>query len=102
MASDMFAGRLRELRAAAGMSQTELADRAGMTKDGIAHLEQGRRAPSWETILALCAALDVECTAFTQAPKTMSKRGRGRPRKTAGASMGKPTAAPKRKTRKGR
>lgn len=95
--SEMFAGRLRELRTEAGLSQTELAERAGFTKDGIAQLEQGRRSPTWETVLALCAALRVECTAFTQEPETEGKRGRGRPRKATSASMDKPPVAPKRR-----
>jgi transcriptional regulator with XRE-family HTH domain len=95
--SEMFAGRLRELRTEAGLSQTELAEKAGLTKDGIAQLEQGRRSPSWDTVLALCAALGVECTAFNQPPAAESKQGRGRPRKRAGTSMDKPSVAPKRR-----
>lgn len=89
MASEIFAGRLRELRTAAGISQKELADKAGMTKDGIAHLEQGRRSPSWETVLALASALGVEVGAFTIAPKDAPPSERGRPRK-ASDSEGEP------------
>jgi transcriptional regulator with XRE-family HTH domain len=99
--SEMFAGRLRELRTQAGLSQTELAEKAGLTKDGIAQLEQGRRSPSWDTVLALCAALGVECMAFTQEPETEGKRRRGRPRKTEGTASNKAITTSKQR-RKGR
>ena len=86
-----FASRLRELRNAAGLTQPELAERAGLTKDGIAHLEQGRRSPSWETVCALCKALGVDPNAFTvePGPDTPSPQ-RGRPRKAEPEA--KPTA----------
>ena len=95
MVSEMFAGRLRELRTEAGLSQQELAEKAGMTKDGIAHLEQGRRSPSWETVLALCAALGVSCEAFTVSPSPTEPPGRGRPRKAA--PEGKPVRTKRKK-----
>ena len=40
---DWFAGRLRELREQAGVTQQQLAERAGLTREGIAQLEVGRR-----------------------------------------------------------
>jgi transcriptional regulator with XRE-family HTH domain len=86
MASESFAGRLRELRIAAGLTQPALAAKAGLTKDGIAHLEQGRRSPSWETVLALAAALGVDCTAFNEVPREAPAPGRGRPRKADGGA----------------
>ena len=59
-----FASRLKALREQAGLSQGQLAERAGMNMFSIAKLEQGRREPSWATVLALAAALGVDCTAF--------------------------------------
>ncbi|HEY7309662.1 MAG TPA: helix-turn-helix transcriptional regulator [Gemmataceae bacterium] len=82
MLADRFAGRLRELRAQAGLSQKELADKAGIVLSAVGHLEAGRRSPSWETVLALCAALGVDCTAFTIEPKETQAPQRGRPRKS--------------------
>jgi putative transcriptional regulator len=76
-----FAARLKELRVAAGLTQPELAERAGMSKAGVADLEQGRREPSWSTVLALCAALGVGCDAFQQEPMVKVRQGRGRPPK---------------------
>jgi transcriptional regulator with XRE-family HTH domain len=84
-AAEWFAGRLRELREAAGWTQSELAERAGLTRDGVAHLEQGRRKPGWETVLALAEALGVDCLAFTLRPAGESPAGRGRPRKGTSA-----------------
>jgi transcriptional regulator with XRE-family HTH domain len=56
-----------------------------MKEGGIRDLEQGRRKPSWETVLALAKALGVDCTAFTIEPaaEAAAPRSRGRPRKDA-------------------
>jgi transcriptional regulator with XRE-family HTH domain len=82
MNPEWFADRLRELRTAAGVSQKQLAAKAGMALSAIGHLEQGIRSPSWETVLALCAALGVSCETFTQEPQPTPTPERGRPRKT--------------------
>lgn len=69
MKPEWFAGRLRELREAAGLTQTELAIAAGLTRSGIAGLEMGARYPAWETALALATALAVSLDALAQPPK---------------------------------
>jgi transcriptional regulator with XRE-family HTH domain len=79
-----FAARLRELREAAGLTQAQLAERAGLHKLTVAKLEQGIREPSWATVLVLSDALGLECTAFKTEPTAgnpTGKRPRGRPRK---------------------
>jgi putative transcriptional regulator len=63
-----FAARLREQRTAAGLTQAELAERAGMHLHGVTKLEQGDREPSWATVQALARALGVSCAAFEDAP----------------------------------
>jgi transcriptional regulator with XRE-family HTH domain len=78
-----FAARLRELRESAALTQQQLADKAGMKLAGIRNLEQGRRSPGWETVLALADALGVSCEAFTQAPAERQPPRRGRPPKPA-------------------
>jgi transcriptional regulator with XRE-family HTH domain len=65
MSETTFAARLRRLREAAGLSQADLADRAGMHRFGVAKLEQGLREPAWATVQALAKALGVTCLAFT-------------------------------------
>lgn len=55
-----FAGRLRSLRTAAGLSLRELAARAGIGHATIGHLETGQNAtPSFATACALADALGV-------------------------------------------
>jgi transcriptional regulator with XRE-family HTH domain len=84
MNPERFAGRLRELRVAKGWTQGELAERAGLTKAGVANLEQGRREPSWSTVLALAEALVVSCDDFHKPGAGVKAPGRGRPKKSKG------------------
>lgn len=64
----MFSDRLKELREAAGLSQQDLADQAGLNRFGIAKLEQGVREPSWSTVVALAKALGVSLDDFLDPP----------------------------------
>lgn len=78
-----FAELLREQRRAAGYSQEELADRAGLSVGAIGSLEQGlRRAPHRDTVRALAEAL-----CMTEAVRTRfeeaAARARGRQRRNA-------------------
>ena len=54
-----FADRLRLVRERKGLSQAELADKAGLQPSAISHFETGRRAPSFENLRALADALSV-------------------------------------------
>lgn len=55
-----FGERLRRLRQAAGLTQEQLAERAGLTAKGISALERGeRRRPYRHTVEALVAALEL-------------------------------------------
>jgi transcriptional regulator with XRE-family HTH domain len=96
METNRFAGRLAELRTAAGLTQQQLADKAGLHRVQIARLETGQQGASWETVLALCKALGVSCEAFRVAPADVPKKGPGRPRKAAadaaGANVEEPAA----------
>jgi predicted ATPase/DNA-binding XRE family transcriptional regulator len=56
--NDAFREQLQRLRAAAGMTQEELAERAGLSRDAVSALERGRRRhPHPPTIAALAKAL---------------------------------------------
>jgi transcriptional regulator with XRE-family HTH domain len=81
MRAEWFAGRLRELREAKGLTQKELAESTGLTTDGIAKLERSARSPTWETVVALCQALGVAVGEFAKEPSPPPERRRGRPRK---------------------
>lgn len=49
-----FGQRLRILRTASSMTQNELADRIGATKQAISQYEHGKRTPDLDTLLFLC------------------------------------------------
>jgi DNA-binding XRE family transcriptional regulator len=53
-----FASNLRRLRAAAGLSQEDLAFRAGMHRTQISLLEGGERMPRVETLIKLAAGVE--------------------------------------------
>src|ERR671919_925103 len=56
-----FGARLRRLRNASGLSQEELAHRAGLTPNAVGTLERGeRRRPYPNTVRALAEALDLD------------------------------------------
>src|SRR5262245_61686837 len=97
MKAAWFAGRLKELRQDAGLTQQQLADKAGMVVGVVRNLEQSLNFPTWETVLALAQALSVDCTAFTQPPAKQKPLRPGRPPKPKGDP--KP-ATPKRLRRK--
>jgi transcriptional regulator with XRE-family HTH domain len=78
-----FGPRLRELREGAGLTQAQLAARAGMHRQGVVKLERGEREPAWGTVLALMKALGVPCTAFLEPPGPQPQAKPGRPRRAA-------------------
>lgn len=55
-----FSGRLRFLRDQRGLTQDELAELAGLSRDGISRLERGTRSPQLKTIKKLAQALGVD------------------------------------------
>ena len=54
-----FGERVRELRLAKGLSQEELAFRAGVHRTYLGGIERGERNPSLKNIAAIAKALDV-------------------------------------------
>jgi len=60
MGSMKAASLLREARTVAGLSQAELAQKAGVTQSVISVYEAGRRQPSVPTLTALIAATGYE------------------------------------------
>jgi transcriptional regulator with XRE-family HTH domain len=96
-----FGRRLRELRAAAGLTQAQLAERAEMHLHGLTKLEQGDREPSWATVQDLARALGVSCEAFQEdsakAPAEDLEQGR-----SGRAGQGKAGGQARGKGRKGK
>lgn len=62
-----FAARLKELREGAGLTQDQLATETGVSRFGIAKLEQGVTEPYWPTVLKLADVLGVTPDAFLPA-----------------------------------
>ncbi len=52
-----FGVRLFQLRSEAGMTQAELAEKANLSIDSISRIERGDRAPSFESLERIAAAL---------------------------------------------
>ena len=57
--SKIFSERLRIARERAGLSQSDLAEKAGFQASAISHFETGRRSPSFENLRRLSDALGV-------------------------------------------
>ena len=55
----LFGSNLRHQRDAAGLTQEELAYRAGLNRTTISLLERGKRMPGLDTMAALAVALDL-------------------------------------------
>jgi transcriptional regulator with XRE-family HTH domain len=58
--STSFGDLLRHYRQTAGLTQKELAERAGLSPRGLAYLERGGRSPYRETVRRLTAALGLD------------------------------------------
>ena len=92
-----FREKLQALRAAAGLSQGELADRSGVPAGTIRNLEQGIRLPAWPTLVRLVKALgasmgDFDDCELEDAPvaKDRAQPTAPAPRRTGRKMPGKP------------
>jgi DNA-binding XRE family transcriptional regulator len=57
---------LRSHREAAGLSVDALADKAGLSRAAVYHLEQGTREPTWDTVQRIAEALNVSTEEFRE------------------------------------
>jgi transcriptional regulator with XRE-family HTH domain len=65
---------LRKMRTERGLTQTALAEAAGLHRVALANLEYGKREPMWETVQALAGALGVSCDEFRDRPKRKKRK----------------------------
>jgi predicted ATPase/class 3 adenylate cyclase len=93
-----FGGLLRRHRLAAGLTQGELAERAGLSVRGINDLERGARlTPRKDTVALLADALGLagtERAAFAAAARGHAERGAGSTSAAAADAAGAEPAAP--------
>lgn len=77
---------LKVLRLAAGLTQHELGERAGMCREMIAGIEIGRnRDVMLSTMLALARALDVQVSMFLDESPRLPRTHRARSKQGDGA-----------------
>jgi len=57
--SSQFNTRLRKAREDKGLSQAQLAEKAGLQPSAVSHFEAGRRSPSFDNLRVLADALGV-------------------------------------------
>lgn len=62
--------RIKELRAARAMTQAELAERIGVTRQTVIAIEQGRYSPTLEMAFQIAHALGVGLDEVFQYPET--------------------------------
>jgi len=65
----LLAQNLKELRTSAGLSQEELADRAGLHRTYVSSIEGGKRNVTLENIFALAEALGATPADLVRLPK---------------------------------
>ncbi len=56
---DYVAGRIKEARESAGLTQIELSKKAGLPQSHISRLENGQHSPSFATLEKIAKALDI-------------------------------------------
>ena len=61
---EIVARNLRRLRQAKGLSQEELAHRAGLDRNYIGYLEPSKNSPTVDTLERIAAELDCDPAAF--------------------------------------
>ncbi|WP_183615013.1 helix-turn-helix domain-containing protein [Novosphingobium hassiacum] len=61
---ETFAKNLRLMRLAAGLTQEELAHRAGFDRNYVGNLERGKNSPTVDTLERLARELDIQPGAF--------------------------------------
>jgi transcriptional regulator with XRE-family HTH domain len=75
--AQLFGARLRELRAAADLSQRELAKRCGTSAAAISNFEAGNNSPTLGTLVRLAEALGCNVTELVEVldrkPRSSSK-----------------------------
>jgi DNA-binding XRE family transcriptional regulator len=75
-----FGELLRQLRKDAGLTQEDLAKRAGIPLPSLRGHEQGQRSPSWASVVKLARGLGVSTGRFDECDEVRSEPTPKRPR----------------------
>ena len=86
-ALDLVASRLRRLREQRGLTLTEAAALAGISKSTLSRLETGQRKPSLELLLPLAGTYRVPLDDLVGAPEVGDPRIRLKPRRVNGRTV---------------
>lgn len=74
---DRFGSELRIARAAAGLTQSQVAEIVGLSQPFVSLVERGRRQPDWQTACSLAAAVAHDLSIRLFPATTSSLRDRG-------------------------
>jgi transcriptional regulator with XRE-family HTH domain len=69
MAVPKFGPQLRRLREAAGLTQVQLAELAGLHTQSVVKIERSERSPNWDSVVALAEALGCTPNDFLTEPE---------------------------------
>ncbi len=94
-----FKDLLRELRAKAGLTQQQLAEKAGIPLPSLRGHEQGQRIPNWTSVVRIARALGVPTDAFADADEVNAGDGAESRRPLRGQSSRRPRSLEPTKTR---
>ena len=83
--------RVRELRAASGLSLDELAGRCGVSRSMISLIERGESSPTAVVLEKLAVGLNVSLASLFEAPQAEPRAGVA-PRRPAGNGATRPPA----------
>jgi XRE family transcriptional regulator, regulator of sulfur utilization len=72
--NDAVAARIRELRLAKGWSQEELAEEAELSRDAIARIERGARAPRLDTLDMIAEAFGISLPVILSFEQPLPRR----------------------------
>lgn len=81
MVLSRLAANLKNFRERAGMTQKDLAEKAGVSQAAVARWEDDTRSPASKSLMRIAAALGVTADSFFGEAQQTAKAKRGRPRK---------------------
>ena len=69
----MIGDELRKARKTAGLSQEEVAAKAGITREYVSHMERGAYSPTLDVLFRVCSALGTQAWRLVQQVETGQK-----------------------------